>query len=83
MKDCPICKGQHDRIDLSLNVCKFHESYFVIVCGVCGKAKFSDNASICINCAGKCDTHFQNGYNRDHRFYLKLIGQEGSPTRGL
>lgn len=83
MTGCPICEGKYDRIDLSLDVCKFHERYFVIICGVCGAKKFSDNSSVCIKCAGECDSHFRNGFNKDHRFYLKMIGQEGSPTRGL
>lgn len=80
---CPMCLGQYDRIDLSLNACKFHESYFVIVCSICGKTRFSDNASMCMKCSGTVAPQGGTGYSKDHRFYLRLIGQEGSPISGL
>lgn len=83
MKDCPICSGKYYQTELSENVCKLHEGWFVIVCSICGNRAFSDNSSMCIRCAGKCDTHFDNGFGKDHRFYLQMIGQEGKPTRGL
>lgn len=82
-KSCPICLGLYERIDLSENVCDFHEKYFVIVCE-CGRTVFSDNTSLCIRCSNKkSNPRGFCGYNKDHRFYLQMIGQEGKPTRGL
>jgi len=67
-KDCPICSNLIYRIDLSLHVCKKHETtYFITECTVCEKYCYSKVPSLCKICeikqARKVDTVLPEGEN--------------------
>lgn len=81
MMKCPICLKQYQAVGFSLDVCQHHENWIVATCTICGKVSFSV-------CAGFCYAHSEaaphvSGSSPDPTWYLKRIGQEGQPIRGI
>lgn len=74
---CPICVQGFTDIYHSERVCSVHLNWLVTTCRECGVVSFSD-------CAGYCMKHGQDngasrtlGYNKDHRYMLRVYGFEG------
>jgi hypothetical protein len=74
---CPICVQEFTSIQYSERVCAVHLNWLVTTCCVCHVVSFSD-------CSGYCMVHAQDngstrtlGFNKDHRYMLRVYGYEG------
>lgn len=90
-KQCPICANKQKAVHRSENVCELHQDWVVTVCPKCESPIFAKKAEgWCVQCTiefniGTPSIHIPQPAPgpRDHRFYLRMIGQEGKPMRGF
>jgi hypothetical protein len=80
-RPCPVCSRHFFDVGRSEDVCEKHQNWLVTVCDTCREACFSDCVGECAKCA-RGDAPHATMTHRDHRAYLRFIGQDDDSAWG-